>query len=299
MSFPQILEVAISLVLVYYLMGSVVSFITKSIMESVETRGKSLEKYLKMVSGDKFVDLTNMPQIKALQPIRYTNFLSVFSGNTEPKRVEKIPASTLVDAFFDMAGIVSKDIPQEQLMNLVNQLPESDGKHALSTWVLQGVTNIDDLQKRANAYFGGIMDQAASTFKARARTFVVMFSLLTTLLFGTDTIQLAKDLWTNAELRAIAQAQATVIVQQEGADAELSNLIDDLSALSIRIGWWRTQQLPDSTNPIDWIYFIFLKGAGLGITVFAVAQGSSFWYDLLKKLTGQGSSSKSGDDTKG
>ena len=30
--------------------------------------------------------------------------------------------------------------------------------------------------------------------------------------------------------------------------------------------------------------FIFLKVLGLGITAAAVSQGSSFWYDLLKKI---------------
>lgn len=300
MSFPQVLEVAIGLVLVYYIMGSVVSIVTQAVMEAVQTRGKSLEKYLRIVAGDKYMDLTSLPQIKALRPVRYVNMLSVFSGNTEPKRVEKIPVSVMVDAFFDLAGIVDKEIPAEELLNLVNQLPESDGKHAMSTWILQGVNKVEDLQKRATAYFSGIMDQSSSTFKANARSFVVIFSLFITLLFGTDSIQLVKDLWTNAGLRAIAQAQAQMLVQEEGSHAELTTLIDDLSALTIRIGWWRTQPLPASNNPMDWIQFILLKGLGLGITVVAVSQGSSFWYDLLKRLTGQSSPSRpTSDDVKG
>ena len=60
MSFPQILEVAIGLIFVYYVMGSIVSTISQIIMESLETRGVALEKYLKMIVGEKNLgDLTH------------------------------------------------------------------------------------------------------------------------------------------------------------------------------------------------------------------------------------------------
>ena len=54
------------------------------------------------------------------------------------------------------------------------------------------MTNIADLRTRATAYFSGFMEQAAATFRARARSFVIILSLFITLLFGTDTIQLAQ-----------------------------------------------------------------------------------------------------------
>ena len=98
MSFPQILEVIVGLVLVYYIMGSIVSTITQIINESFETRGAALEKYLLQAAGDKVVDLKNLPQIKALRPIRYANWWSVFGAGTEEKKVEKIPVATLVRA---------------------------------------------------------------------------------------------------------------------------------------------------------------------------------------------------------
>ena len=66
---------------------------------------------------------------------------------------------------------------------------------------------------------------------------MIILSIAITILFGTDTIQLARNLWTNAELRAIAAAQANAVVAREGASADLSDLIDDLSKYSIKIGW--------------------------------------------------------------
>jgi uncharacterized membrane protein YbjE (DUF340 family) len=105
-------------------------------------------------------------------------------------------------------------------------------------------------------------------------------------------------LWNNADLRAIAAAQADAVVAREGANANLSDIIDSLGAYSIKIGWWQTEQFPQTNSVVDWTLYILLKIVGLGLTAMAVSQGSSFWYDLLKKITAPAtstSSSKSSD----
>jgi len=295
MSIPQVLEVAIGLIMVYYILGSIVSLITQWINEALETRGIAIERYLKKIAGDKAVDLTNLPQMKALQPIRYKNWFSVFGASTEPKKIEKIPIATLVDAYFDIAGLTAnKNINAQELLALINKLPASEGKTAFLNWINQGVTNVNDLRARTTAYFTGMMDQAAATFKANARSFVIMLSIAITLLFGTDSIQLVRDLWSNAELRAIAVAKADVVVAEQGANADLTSLLKDLGTFSIKIGWWRqTENLPAFPTPWDWTKFGLLKFVGLCITAAAVSQGSSFWYDLLKKLTTPTSSTAS------
>ncbi len=295
MSFPQVLEVAIGLVFVYYVMGSIVSTISQIIMESLETRGVALEKYLKMIVGEKNLgDLTNMPQIKSLRPIRYANWWHVFGAGTVEKRVEKIPAATLVDAFFDLTGLTGKyQTTGDELIASINQLPDSDGKKAMLAWAQKGVTNVNDLRSRTTDYFNGLLSQAAATFKANARSIVIILSIVITLLFGTDSIQLAKELWADSALRAAANAQAAIAAQQ-GQSTDLTALLNQLGVLSIKIGWWQNQNIPVQTSTVGWIQFILLKFAGLLITAVAVSQGSSFWYDLLKKLTGQSSSSSSG-----
>ena len=278
MSIPQALEVAIGLIVVYYLLGAVVSLITQWFNEALESRGKALEQYLIKIVGDKKLgDLIKMPQLQALRPIRYKNFLSVFGSATEPKKLEKIPVATLVDAFFDLTGLTSKkEMDLLQLVELIDKLPDSEGKKAFISWINQGVTSIADLRTRTTAYFTGMLDQAADTFRARARSFVIMLSILVTLLFGTDSIQLAKTLWNNAELRAVAAAKADMVVAQEGTDASLDDLIKELGDLSIEIGWWQTER-PAADAPAEvWTLFIILKALGLVLTATAVSQGSSF-----------------------
>jgi len=301
MSISQALDVAVGLIVVYYLLGSVVSLITQWINESLESRGKAVEQYLIRIVGDKKIeDLIRLPQLQALRPIRYKNFLSVFGSVTEPKKIEKIPVAILVDSFFDLAGLTSKkEMDLLQLAELIDKLPESEGKKAFINWINQGVTNIVDLRTRTTAYFAGMMEQAAETFRARARSFVIILSIGITVLFGTDTIQLAKALWTSAELRAIAAAQADAVVAREGPNADLSDIIDDLGAFSIRLGWWQMEQLPQSGAVGDWALFVLLKIVGLGLTAAAVSQGASFWYDLLKKVASPATSSSSSKSSGG
>ncbi len=301
MSISQALEVVIGLIFIYYVLGSIVSLVTQWINEFLETRGKALERYLVKIVGDKKIeDLIKLPQLQALRPIRYKNFLSVFGSVTEPKKIEKIPVSTLVDAYFDLVGLTSKEnLNLIQLAELVDKLPDSEGKQAFILWIQQGVTNIDDLRKRTTAYFTGLMEQASSTFRANARSFVIILSIGVTVLFGTDSLQLARNLWTNAELRALTVAKAEMVVQQEGTDATIDDLIKELGDMTIKIGWWQTERPAAGSDVTTWVSFILLKVLGLGITAAAVSQGSSFWYDLLKKITSPTTSSSSSKSSGG
>ncbi len=290
MSLSQTLDVAIGLIVVYYLLGSVVSLITQLMNETLETRGRALQQYLTRLVGEaKIGDFIRLPQIQALRPIRYKNLISFVTADTEPKMVEKIPVAILVDSFFDISGLTQRGEQQAQdILTLLNNLPDSEAKRAFLTWANQGVSSLTDLRLRATDYFNGVLEQAAATFRARARSFVIILSIAITLLFGTDTIQLAQNLWSSADLRAIAAAQAQAVVAQEGAQMNIDDLAAELEKYSIKIGWWQTQKVPETGNPADWASFLFWKTLGLSITAMAVSQGSSFWYDLLKKVTNPG-----------
>jgi len=287
MSLPQMLEVAIGLILIYYILGAFVSLFAQIVMESLETRGVALESYLKIIAGDMSIELTRLPQIKALQPIRYTHWWNILGAATAAKKLERIPVETLVDAFFDLTGLTSRgSLDAHELTDLISKLPNSEGRQALLGWINQGVTAVSDLRNRTSVYFEGLLNQAALTFRAKARSFVIVASIVITVLFGTDTIQLTKELWRNAGLRSQVTHQAQIATARPEGLADANTLLTDLGALSFRIGWWRGRAIPDASSVSDWLTYVASKLAGLAITAAAVSQGSSFWYDLLKKLTG-------------
>lgn len=304
MSVSQALEVVVGLAFIYYALGSIVSLITQWINEALETRGNSLERHLEKIVGDKHVgDFVKLPQLQALRPIRYKNWFSFLNSATEPKKLEKIPAATLVDSYFDFVGLTaSKEFELDELKELINAFPESEGKQAVLKWVGQGVTKVEDLRKRTLTYFTGVMDQAAATFKSNARSFVIIFSILLTILLGTDSIKMAQALWDNAGLRAIAMAKAEVVAQQGGETSDIDTLFKDLGELNvINIGWFLTERPEAPADAAAWAWFVTMKILGLGLTVAAVSQGSSFWYDLLKKIVtpSKGGGGGGGDEAKG
>src|SRR5512140_3209287 len=108
MSFSQVFEVVIGLILVYYVLGAIISWVTRILIEFQETRGRGLEVYLRKIAGDKTVDLTKLPQMRELQPICYKTIFSVFSSATVARRIEKVPVATLSDSFFDLTGLTGR-----------------------------------------------------------------------------------------------------------------------------------------------------------------------------------------------
>lgn len=302
MSISQAFEVVVGLAFIYYALGSIVSLITQWVNEALETRGNSLERHLKRIVGDKHVgDFVKLPQLEALRPIRYKNWFSFLTSATEPKKLEKIPAATLVESYFDFVGLTaSREFELDELKELIGAFPESEGKQAMLKWVGQGVTKAEELRKRTLAYFTGVMDQAAATFKSNARSFVIIFSILLTILLGTDSIKMAQTLWNNAGLRAIAMAKAEVVAQQGGKTTDIDTLFRDLGDLNvINIGWFLTERPEAPADAGDWALFAAMKILGLGLTIAAVSQGSSFWYDLLKKMVSPSKGGGGGEEAKG
>lgn len=288
MSISQVLEVALGLALIYYLMGLVVSWVSKIVMETFETKGRTLEGYLKRIVGNKSVgQLISMPQIRSLAPVRYQDWLDIFSRKFKlvEKKVEKIPVENLVDAFFDLTQLDLTESGEEVLFT-VNKLPPSEGKTELMRLISSGVTRSVELRTKMGLWFEGLMNQSSAMFTALARRYVLIFSLCLTLVLGVDSIDLFKQLWSSPDLRAIAAVKAQAYIDQNGYTADTEPLLDDLDELTIRIGWSSIlKNAPPRDSRMEFAKFWLMKILGLLLTTVAVSQGTPFWYDILRKVT--------------
>lgn len=305
-SLSQVLSVILALAVIYYVLGLVVSTIAKLVLEALDTRGKSLEEFLKRNllgtaeegKEDLLERLKQMPQIHSLKPVRYAKKFGLpvgfLSGRTEIiKYVERIPPKNLVDALFDLSGTF--DQAREKANAIINQLPDQlpgpSGpvtfvqKQKLQAFVEGGMTDLQELRFRMETWFGGLMDQASQEFKARARVWVIFLSLLVTFLLGVDTIGLAQRYWKNAALSATADAQATLILgasnDQNLSNADTQQLVGQLEEMkAINYDWYKKPE----DAPANWL---LLKLIGLLVTTFAVSQGASFWYDMIRRVKGE------------
>lgn len=304
-SLSQVLSVVLALAVTYYILGLVVSTITKFITEALDTRGRSLEAFLRKnllgeVEEGKILlldKLKRMPQLNSLKPVRYAGYGLGFFGWKGGTRisdyVERIPPKNLVDALFDLDGTLKKgnEKVQEVIGRLPDKLPGPNGpiefaaRTELKKLADAGFDDVEALRSKMETWFTGLMDQAAEEFKAQARRVVILLSLLVTLALGVDSIELAQKYWKNATISTTANAQASLILaspeDENQKKADIQKLVADLVEMNaINYTWY---QKP-SGAPGNWL---FLKIAGLLITAFAVSQGASFWYDLMKRIKGE------------
>ena len=151
MSFPQILEVTLGLIVVYYILGAIVSLVTQIAMESRQTRAAALEVQLKRMVGiaERRISRTCRRSRHCSRSATPT-WWTAFSAGTEEKKVEKIPVDTLVDAFFDLSGLTSQgSLNADELTDVIGKLPPSEGRQAVLDWIQQGVTSLTELRSRA------------------------------------------------------------------------------------------------------------------------------------------------------
>ncbi len=193
--------------------------------------------------------------------------------------------------------------PQDQLALIkagIDGLPEGEAKQALKSLVEFDVADFKEAKQRVEDWYNDMMKQAAVLYKQNVRRWVVGFALVVTLIMGTDSIHIAKVLWTQPARRAavaatapdlmedFSQSEAAVseaagLTTEETLDrlqaraAEVNDIISGLESLDLPLTWW---QAPAPTDGQTWL----LKVLGLLITWVATAQGSSFWYDLLRRL---------------
>ena len=100
MNVSTLLEIIIGLILIYYVLGVIVSAVTSWITKTLQTRAKHLESYLNGLFGDKdkLDEIMDNPLITALKPIRMTPIVGFITGQTAEYNTEKIPAGVFLTA---------------------------------------------------------------------------------------------------------------------------------------------------------------------------------------------------------
>lgn len=293
MSISAILEIAIGLILIYYVLGLMVSAVTSWITRGFEIRAKELEKYLAGIlkDEDKLSEILQNPLVTVLKPIGLVPILGFFTGKIAEYKAGKIPGATFAQSLFGQA--IDADMTLEQIKATVSAAteslpPESQLKNDLDNLVAKAETSLTEAEAKAaqlrsdiESWFDQMMVKAGATFTAQARRIVIALAFVVTLFTGVDSIDIAQQLWNQPNLRAIAAAKAVEIAGGEELDEDIKALVTTLKDLEFDYhnDWWNTRNTNEAPNAI------LLKVLGLAITWIAVAQGSSFWYDLMKKVT--------------
>lgn len=314
-----ILEVAIGIVFIYLFLSLISSVITELISSIFQLRSTNLATGIRRLVADTKVGgitdaIYNHPLIAGLsldgrKPsyIPSHKFAQVF--------IDIINSETSQTAF---KSVGQMRVALTAKLELLKSKPNNDG--ILNIEVVSNILLFlneagDDLgkvQKAIEDWFDGVMERASGWYKRKTQWIILVLSLMLAVLFNVDTIHLAKSLYRDSNLRSGLVAAAEAIAKQpqlnapltaksqpqdvsatgkqtesindNGVDAMITQINDNLAKLEIPIGWNRDAnrktKLVIEKDDKSWIFTIF----GWVLTAIAVSLGAPFWFDTLSKF---------------
>jgi len=266
-----VLEVAIGLVFVYWLLSLLCSAINEQvIVPLLNLRAKFLEEGIKNMlddpQGDKLVNqLYETPLIKGL---------SRKASSDKPRKPSYIPADTFALALMSLDAFKAyKDNPSTEnsfipqalapLIDKAKKDPASPGDPAI---VLASIEK----------WYNDTMGRVSGWYKGRVQLIILLLALVIVVSLNIDTVSLISSLSNDTAMRSAIVSAAQGAANSQNNAKNLATIQQNIAQLQPVIGW--------STLPADlrnWVLKVF----GLLATIFAVSLGAPFWFDLLNKFT--------------
>ena len=220
------------------------------------------------------------------------------------------------------------DTPENQLKYVregVYGLPDGKTRDTLLDLLDLGVKDIHAAHEKVTGWYNNASKNIADVYTQKVRVFVVSFACVVTVFLGVDTISIAQGLWEQPErdkaIEKLEEIQTKFgpeglsVIEQQNLGPEnieeqtqayvqdIAFILDKFDSLNVPItwkkrwgafnpeSWWPPEDSPDLAPPrrTGLEGFVF-KVVGLLVTWVAVSQGSSFWYNILKKINPQSSS---------
>jgi hypothetical protein len=277
MNLSNILSVAIGLMLLYYVLSLIVSYITTAISRYTQMRAKDLnfvlhQRFEDPTTFDKFM---NHPLIKNLQPMQ----VKMMGKTVWEGEVESIPVPTFANVLLDILAPQTREEDKlEYVRDAVQALPAGDLKESLSCMIDATVTDIQEAREKVGEWYDDVMRNVSWLYKQHARRIAIIVALVVAVALDADSIAVANRLWAEPTLRAavVVKTEEYVNTAPDPEQADIVSYVAELEELELPILW----SAPVPQAPPDWA----LKLLGWIITWIAIAQGSSFWYDMLKRV---------------
>jgi len=286
MNLSNIISVALGLVLMYYVLSLIVSYITTAISQYTQMRAKDLEHVLRerIEDPETFDKFMHHPLIENLQPMQVKMMgTTVWEG-----KVSSIPARTFANALLDtLAPATREEDNLQKVQDAIHGLPDSNFKDSLACKVDATVENVREARVKVEEWYDDVMNNVSWLYTQHARRIAIICALVVAVFLDADSIAVANRLWAEPTIRAAAEAKATAYIDNapNPEQADVVTYVAQLEELELPILW----SVAAPTTVPAWLLKVF----GWLITWVAIAQGSSFWYDVLKRVRSVSSSSSS------
>ncbi len=276
------LEMAISLSLLYLLLGLMCSVLNEWVAGLLNMRANNLWDGVRNLLYD----------LEGTGPAKQLYNHPLIKNLAKPGKIPSyVPSRTFALALFDLVAPAhdsTKTKTLQDIRNAVATLPNEQVKGALVTLIDEAEGDLKKARENVERWYDDAMDRVSGWYKRKTQVFILVWALAVTLSVNADTILIANTLARDATLRAslVAMAEGTAKEPLSQDAKETTGRVQQMSAeikkLGLPIGWSREFDDPKSIpsggggGP--------LKGIGLVLTTIAVSLGAPFWFDVLNKL---------------
>jgi hypothetical protein len=282
----EILEVAVGIGFLYLLLSLVCSAITEGIARAFAMRSGTLRSGVRNLLGDPggkglAKDFYNHPLVKGLY--RQSWFDRIIGRDGKPSYIS---SRTFALALFDT--LVSTDpVPDSQdfasVRGKVVEIPNDDLKRALLVCMDSAHEDLNQARANVERWFEEAMERVTGWYKRKMQLIIVGVAATVSVALNIDSFEITNALWNDAALRDAVVAAAQKNTGQTLAD-DLGVIGERLGELGLPLGW---SSVPEGF--MGWS----AKVAGLMFTTVALSLGAPFWFDLLNRFMGVGSSGRS------
>ncbi len=187
-----IIDVAIGLIFVFFLLSVIASHINELISGFMQWRSQDLEKGIRQLLGDP--ELADKVWNHAL--------VRGLSGHSD-KKPTHIPPNTFALALFD-AVVPGGNHPDalQSLRAKATALPDCSACRAIVSILDASNGDLDQARTGVEKWFDAAMTQVSASYKRRMQILTLIVAAVVTLIFGADSLALGNSLWQEPAVRA-------------------------------------------------------------------------------------------------
>lgn len=287
MSVYTILDVAISLALIYLALSIFCSALKEWIARWLDLRSTTLRASIELILQDSTAGgiaaaLHAHPLISGLR----------FAKVPYPAY---IPTQTFARALADIAlqrvqpplagtGKAAVAVPAGGADAAPGITIPTATRTLLETLLRGSLGDIAEVETRLGKWFDDSMERASGWYKRKAQLIIVGIAAVLTIGLKVDTIAITKQIWVDPTLRAALVQRAQTAVH----DSTSKTLaVPDTMALRLALpmGWNCWPWDKGTAGCKDWNPAVLgLTLPGLLLSIVALSLGAPFWFDLLNKL---------------
>lgn len=314
MSQLPIIELCISLVLVYFVLSVLVSAIGEVVNTVLQRRSKLLFEAIRKAfdQGEKLPWGTLLYQHPLIANMK--------------RKADRLPSyisssvfsSALVAVIIEEYEKKRKDVEESadpgksfgKMWQAIGEMEDGDVKKLLVA-LANECTDMETFRAKLSRWYDEYMERVSGWFTRKTKVIIAIISAAVVITFNIDTIRIATEIWNNQALRASLVLQAektaanhelaselrdyreifsqdTALLNQEAWD-ELKVKVDSVVSLNSQIArlglpiGWKGATLTDHPYPSPFWNFMQML-LGWVITTFALTAGAPFWFKTLGKL---------------